>query len=74
MALDVETSKSFTGGFVWSPARTSDLAVDYYAIEVKNQVQVLDCMNGSAPPNRLLPGGGPTTEKTVDGNSPHASK
>ena len=42
MGLDVETSKSFTGGFVWSPSANFDLAVDYYAIEVKNQVQVLD--------------------------------
>ncbi len=39
MDLDVETSKSFTAGFVWSPASNFDLAVDYYKIQVSNQVQ-----------------------------------
>ncbi len=37
--LDVETSKSFTAGFVWSPSANFDLAVDYYKISVSNQVQ-----------------------------------
>ncbi len=40
--LDVETSKSATVGFVWSPTANFDLAVDYYAIQVKNQVQTQD--------------------------------
>ncbi|MCA0392596.1 MAG: TonB-dependent receptor [Proteobacteria bacterium] len=40
--LAVETSKSFTAGFVWSPVSNFDLAVDYYSIEVRNQVQVQD--------------------------------
>ena len=39
MELDVETSKSFTAGFVWSPSANFDLAVDYYKIKVSNQVQ-----------------------------------
>jgi outer membrane receptor protein involved in Fe transport len=39
MELDVETSKSFTAGFVWSPNANFDLAVDYYKISVSNQVQ-----------------------------------
>src|SRR5690606_37838421 len=39
MQLDVETSKSFTAGFVWSPAPNFDLAVDYYRIRISNQVQ-----------------------------------
>ncbi|MGS1077058.1 TonB-dependent receptor domain-containing protein [Pseudoxanthomonas beigongshangi] len=39
MDLDVETSKSFTAGFVWSPVSNFDLAIDYYKIEVSNQVQ-----------------------------------
>ena len=42
MQLDVETSKSFTAGFVWSPTADFDLAVDYYRIEVRNQVQAQD--------------------------------
>lgn len=42
MALDVETSKSFSAGFVWSPLDGLDLAVDYYKIQVMNQVQVQD--------------------------------
>ncbi len=69
MALDVETSKSFTGGFVWSPSANFDLAVDYYAIEVKNQVQVLDreWIRATEADCRL----GVTDDgKTVDGNSP----
>ena len=40
--LDVETSKSFTAGFVWSPVANFDLALDYYKIQVKNQVQTQD--------------------------------
>ena len=39
MDLDVETSKSFSAGFVWSPFADFDLAVDYYRIKVSNQVQ-----------------------------------
>ena len=39
MGLDVETSKSFTAGFVWSPLANFDVAVDYYKIRVSNQVQ-----------------------------------
>ena len=42
MQLDVETSKSFTAGFVWSPTANFDLAVDYYRIQVMNQVQTQD--------------------------------
>jgi outer membrane receptor protein involved in Fe transport len=37
--LQVETSKSFTAGFVWSPSSNFDLAVDYYKISIANQVQ-----------------------------------
>ena len=37
--LGVETSKSFTAGFVWSPFANFDLAMDYYKIRVANQVQ-----------------------------------
>lgn len=39
MDLDVETSKSFSVGLVWSPFANFDLAVDYYKIRVSNQVQ-----------------------------------
>ncbi len=39
MELDVETSKSFTAGFVWSPTADFDLALDYFRIKVANQVQ-----------------------------------
>lgn len=39
MKLDVETSKSFTAGFVWSPSANFDLAIDYYRIRISNQVQ-----------------------------------
>ncbi|MET3009160.1 TonB-dependent receptor [Stenotrophomonas koreensis] len=41
-ALDVETSKSFSTGFVWSPLTGLDLSVDYYRIKISNQVQVQD--------------------------------
>lgn len=40
--LDVETSKSFSAGFVYSPFTGFDLSVDYYRIKVSNQVQVQD--------------------------------
>ncbi len=42
MELDVETSKSFSAGLVWSPFAGFDLAVDYYRIRVANQVQTQD--------------------------------
>ena len=42
MDLQVETSKSFTVGMVWSPIPRLDLTVDYYRIRVSNQVQVQD--------------------------------
>jgi len=40
--LDVETSKSFSAGFVWSPFSGFDLAMDYYKIRIMNQVQTQD--------------------------------
>jgi len=40
--LDVETSKSLTAGFVWSPFDGFDLTVDYYKIRIMNQVQSQD--------------------------------
>ncbi|MHC9084751.1 TonB-dependent receptor plug domain-containing protein [Luteimonas sp. RIT-PG2_3] len=39
MELDVETSKSFSAGFVWTPFTNFDVAIDYYKIKVSNQVQ-----------------------------------
>lgn len=42
MDLDVETSRSASVGFVWSPSANFDLAVDYYRIRVMNQVQTQD--------------------------------
>ena len=36
--LDPETSKSFTGGVVWQPTRNISLSLDYFNIELKNQV------------------------------------
>ena len=41
-ALEVETSRSATAGFVWSPSSSFDLTVDYYRIRVSNQVQTQD--------------------------------
>ncbi len=56
--LDNETSRSFTGGIVWSPARGLDFTVDYYNIRLENEViyqasdqilrQEADCRLGSA--------------------------
>lgn len=37
--LQVETSRSATLGFVWSPTTNFDLALDYYSIRIANQVQ-----------------------------------
>ena len=37
--LKNETSKSFTGGFVWSPMRGLDVTADYYNIRLKNEVK-----------------------------------
>ncbi|MBS0557148.1 MAG: TonB-dependent receptor [Proteobacteria bacterium] len=37
--LKDETSKSFTGGFVWSPLTGLDFTADYYNIRLKNEVE-----------------------------------
>jgi outer membrane receptor protein involved in Fe transport len=42
LALDVETSRSMTAGFVWSPTASFDIAMDFYKIRVMNQVQAQD--------------------------------
>ena len=39
--LEPETSDSWTAGFVWSPARWFDLSIDYFNIDMRNQVQDL---------------------------------
>lgn len=40
--LQVETSRSSTIGFVWSPTSNFDIALDYYSINIANQVQTQD--------------------------------
>ena len=40
--LDYETSKSLTAGLVWSPSPSFDLSVDYFDIQVDNQIQDMD--------------------------------
>jgi len=57
--LDPETSDAFTVGFVWSPEFTDlSIAVDYYEIEVNNQISQLGagsimsgCYNSENFPN-----------------------
>lgn len=39
--LDSETSTSWTAGLVWSPSEHLDLSVDYFDIDMRNQVQDL---------------------------------
>ncbi|MGM3262754.1 TonB-dependent receptor domain-containing protein, partial [Klebsiella pneumoniae] len=40
--LDPETSTSWSAGFVWSPAIGLDLSVDWFDIDMRNQVQDMD--------------------------------
>ena len=40
-ALNPETSTAWTTGFVWSPSRVFDLSIDYFDIEMRNQVRDL---------------------------------
>ena len=40
-ALGPETSKSWTGGFVFSPIQNFDVSIDYFNIDMRNQVQDL---------------------------------
>jgi outer membrane receptor protein involved in Fe transport len=42
LALKPETSRSWTAGAVWSPLAGVDLTVDYFSIDLRNQVQDLD--------------------------------
>ena len=37
--LEAETSKSFNGGVVWQPTRNLSLSVDYFNVELTNQVR-----------------------------------
>ena len=37
--LEPETSKSWTAGMVWSPTENFDLSLDYYVIDMDDQVQ-----------------------------------
>ena len=39
--LDPETSDSWTAGLVWSPSSNVDVSLDYFAIDMRNQVQDL---------------------------------
>ncbi len=39
--LDPETSTSWTTGFVWSPTENFDVAIDYFDIDMRDQVQDL---------------------------------
>jgi outer membrane receptor protein involved in Fe transport len=39
--LDPETSRSWTGGLVWSPTSFLDVSVDWFDIDMSNQVQDL---------------------------------
>ncbi len=69
LALDVETSRSMTAGFVWSPTSAFDIAMDFYKIRVMNQVQAQDreVLRMTEADCRL----GQTAEGvTVDVNSP----
>lgn len=40
--LDPETSTSWSAGFVWSPALGLDLSVDWFDIDMRDQVQDMD--------------------------------
>jgi iron complex outermembrane receptor protein len=40
--LQPETSKSLSGGFVWQPDRRFDLSVDYFRVNLENQVRDLN--------------------------------
>ncbi len=62
--LDPETSTSWTTGFVWSPTAFIDVSIDWFDIDMKNQVQDLrtndvmlnerDCRLGVQDPNSPL--------------------
>lgn len=39
--LDSETSTAWTAGFVWSPIANADVSIDYFDIDMRNQVQDL---------------------------------
>lgn len=40
--LGPETSKSWTAGFVWSPTDSLDFSIDFFNIDMRNQVQDLN--------------------------------
>ncbi len=67
--LDPETSKSWSLGFVWSPWENIDLSIDYFDIEMRDQVQDLRVDNVLQDEANCRIGETPTGE-SVDPNSP----
>lgn len=67
--LNPETSKSFNAGLVWQPVRNFDLSIDYFQVELTNQVRdmSIDAILRDEADCRLGQTAGGTT---VDPNSP----
>ena len=67
--LDPETSTSWSAGFVWSPLENLDFTVDYFDIDMRDQVQDLRVDNILQDEANCLIGQTPTGT-AVDPNSP----
>ncbi|MET4683818.1 TonB-dependent receptor plug domain-containing protein [Brevundimonas faecalis] len=67
--LEPETSKSFNGGVVWQPVRNFDISIDYFQVELTNQVRdmSLDAILRDEADCRI---GRTSGGSTVDPNSP----
>ncbi|MNQ74475.1 catecholate siderophore receptor CirA [compost metagenome] len=67
--LNPETSKSFNAGLVWQPIRNFDLSIDYFKVELTNQVRdmSIDAILRDEADCRI---GQTAGGSTVDPNSP----
>lgn len=73
--LKSETGTSFTAGFVWAPSRRFDVSLDYYKIEMKDQVEDLematvlkaesDCRFGSTTTGAAVAPNSPTCKDAL---------
>ncbi len=75
IAIQDETSRSFTGGFILSPFKDFDLSADYYYIRLSNEVeyqstdivlrQEADCLLGKTTSGQPVNINSPTCQEVI---------
>jgi len=75
LALQNETSRSFTGGFVFAPIKNFDISVDFYHIRLSNEVEYqssdivlreeADCLLGTTVTGERVDTNSPTCQQVI---------